>query len=90
MGKFNHDYKAMQSIGITGAADYTLIHANNHIASYVYYIILSYITLLKTLNNRRLIENKYKAYVKQNHIQNFTPIIYAKNSVIVVFTWELV
>ena len=29
MGKFNHDYKAMQSIGITGA-DYMLLHANNH------------------------------------------------------------
>ena len=30
MGKFNHDYKAMQSIGIT-SADYMLIHVNNHI-----------------------------------------------------------
>ena len=42
MGKFNHDYKVMQSIDITGA-DYTLIHANNHIAMYIYYIILSYV-----------------------------------------------
>ena len=55
MGKFNHDYKAIESIGITGA-DYMLIHANNHI-----HLLLYLVTLLKTLNNRRLIENKYKA-----------------------------
>ena len=34
MGKFNHDYKAMHSMGITGA-DYMLIHANNHIHTFI-------------------------------------------------------